>query len=93
MSAPASPITWLRLARETAHLSQAELADRARCTQAQISRFELKQSVPRAATQRRLAKALGVPAERLFAEALGNRPTAEELIDAYLRRKRKGHRS
>jgi transcriptional regulator with XRE-family HTH domain len=77
-----SDLSWLRLAREMTGLSQAELADRAGVTQAQISHYESGRSAPREATLQRLAGALGVRAERLF-PANGS-VTVEEWLETYL---------
>jgi transcriptional regulator with XRE-family HTH domain len=46
-------------------LSQQELADRAGTTKANISRIETGQQVPRPATIRKLAEALGIAPDEL----------------------------
>ncbi len=46
--------------------SQAELAERAGVTQAQIARFEAGKAIPRADTLLRLSNAMGVMADLLW---------------------------
>ncbi len=57
----------LRRARETALLTQAELAERAGVQRATVNRIETGATAARFATVRRLAEALGVPAADLLA--------------------------
>jgi len=56
----------LRRARETALLTQAELAERAGVQRATVNRIETGATAARFATVRRLAEALGVPAADLL---------------------------
>ena len=56
----------LKAWRIWAGLSQAELARRARVTQAQVARFEAGKTIPRADTLLRISDALGVWADLLL---------------------------
>jgi HTH-type transcriptional regulator/antitoxin HipB len=58
----------LKKLREKGKLTQAELAERAGITQANICKFESGITIPNIATARRLADALGVTVDSLSEE-------------------------
>ncbi len=62
MSAITRSLVPLRVARERACLTQAELAERAGIHAMTVHRIEREREVPRPSTKRRLATVLGVPA-------------------------------
>ena len=68
----------LRRARETALLTQAELAERAGVQRATVNRIETGATAARFATVRRLAEALGVPAADLLSPAAAPGTAAAE---------------
>jgi transcriptional regulator with XRE-family HTH domain len=59
----------LRRARFERQLTQEQLAIMAKIPQAKISSYERRLAWPREETQRRLAEALRMPADKLFPEA------------------------
>lgn len=56
----------LKAWREYFGMSQTELAEKAKCTQAQIANYENDKSIPRADTLLRLSNVLGVSADLLM---------------------------
>ena len=86
LHANATTSNWLRLARETAHepelRTQSGLGKRVGRTQAQVSRYESGERIPRPATVARLEAALKVKAGTLFNP---NGPTSEDWLNTYLR--------
>ena len=76
----AAPLSWLRLAREAAGLSQTELGELSDRTQSQISRYEDGTRTPPPAIADKIAKALGSDPDRLFSDE----PPPADLIRGHL---------
>jgi transcriptional regulator with XRE-family HTH domain len=78
----APPPRWhsLRHYRTKAGLSLAELAQRAGMSESGVQHLEAGRRRPRPRTVVRLAKALGIPADKLRADFADN-PAAEEQLD------------
>jgi transcriptional regulator with XRE-family HTH domain len=89
----------LRQLRELAEISQSELARRANMQPSAIAHFEAERRKPSFDNIRALAKALGIPSDRLFGQeaatvfrdedklSLSDRETIQNLIDAMLKKK------
>lgn len=60
------PITWLWVVRKARGLTQRELAERARISHIQISRYENGRRTPQRASAERIARVLRVEPEVIF---------------------------